>query len=95
RLFPTPAELCSLQPQDIVTGWKSCMKRHSGHKKARSLLVLAKRSIGTKQALDAYKLHLGQLLEEYDLASSQLERVTQEVTNVLEQIPFVKQILAI
>ncbi|CAK6481223.1 IS110 family transposase [Peribacillus simplex] len=95
RLFPTPAELCSLQPQDIVTGWKSCMKRHSGHKKARSLLVLAKRSIGTKQALDAYKLHLGQLLEEYDLASSQLERVTQEVTNVLEQIPFVKQILTI
>ncbi|CAH0212299.1 hypothetical protein SRABI84_02172 [Peribacillus simplex] len=95
RLFPTPAELCSLQPQDIVTGWKSCMKRHSGHKKARSLLVLAKRSIGTKQALDAYKLHSGQLLEEYDLASSQLERVTQEVTNVLEQIPFVKQILAI
>ncbi|MDQ0880572.1 transposase [Peribacillus sp. V2I11] len=71
------------------------MKRHSGHKKARSLLVLAKRSIGTKQALDAYKLHLGQLLEEYDLASSQLERVTQEVTNVLEQIPFVKQILDI
>ncbi|USK79755.1 IS110 family transposase [Peribacillus frigoritolerans] len=95
RLFPTPAELCSLQPQDIVTGWKSCMKRHSGYKKARSLLVLAKRSIGTKQALDAYKLHLEQLLEEYDLASSQLERVTQEVTNVLEQIPFVNQILAI
>ena len=95
RLFPTPAELCSLQPQDIVTGWKSCMKRHSGYKKARSLLVLAKRSIGTKQALDAYKLHLEQLLEEYDLASSQLERVMQEVTNVLEQIPFVNQILAI
>jgi transposase len=95
RLFPTPAELCSLQPQDIVTGWKSCMKRHSGHKKAHALHALAKRSIGTKQALDAYKLHLGQLLEEYDLASSQLERVTQEVTNVLEQIPFVNQILAI
>ncbi|WMX54868.1 IS110 family transposase [Peribacillus sp. R9-11] len=95
RLFPTPSELCSFQPQDIVTGWKSCMKRHSGHKKARSLLTLAKRSIGTKQALDAYKLHLEQLLEEYDFATSQLERVTQEVTNVLEQIPFVKQILAI
>ncbi|MEY9867894.1 transposase [Peribacillus sp. B2I2] len=95
RLFPTPAELCSLQPQDIVTGWKSCMKRHSGHKKAHALHALAKRSIGTKQALDAYKLHLGQLLEEYDLASSQLERVTQEVTNVLEQIPFVKPLLAI
>ncbi|MGG0250913.1 hypothetical protein ABEY24_21680 [Peribacillus frigoritolerans] len=39
-----------------------------------------------------YEATLGQLLQEYDLASSQFERVTQEVTNV---IPFVKQILAI
>ncbi|MBD8133929.1 hypothetical protein [Peribacillus frigoritolerans] len=42
-----------------------------------------------------YEATLGQLLQEYDLASSQFERVTQEVTNVLGQIPFVKQILAI
>ncbi|WP_342604282.1 hypothetical protein [Peribacillus sp. FSL E2-0159] len=48
------------------------MKRHS-----RSLLALAKRSIGTKQAHDAYKLHLGQLLgKNDDHASSKLERVT-------------------
>ncbi|MDF1998800.1 hypothetical protein [Peribacillus frigoritolerans] len=40
-----------------------------------------------------YEATLGQLLEEYDLASSQFESVTQEVTNVLEQIPFVKQYL--
>ncbi|MFE4430911.1 IS110 family transposase [Peribacillus butanolivorans] len=95
RLFPTPIELRSMQPQDIVGKWKSVMKRQPGLKKAYLLIDLAKRSIGTHQALDAYKLHLEQLLEEYDLATTQLERVEQEVTNVLQQIPFAKKLLAI
>ena len=75
RLFPTPKELRSMEPQDIVKGWKSLMKRQPGFKKAQSLIHLAKHSIGSDQANDAYKLHLEQLLEEFDLASSQLERV--------------------
>ncbi|QNU06078.1 IS110 family RNA-guided transposase [Peribacillus butanolivorans] len=95
RLFPTPIELRSMQPQDIVGKWKSVMKRQPGLKKAYLIIDLAKRSIGTHQALDAYKLHLEQLLEEYDLATTQLERVEQEVTNVLQQIPFAKKLLAI
>ena len=45
------------------------MKRQPGLKKAQLLINLAKSSIGTGQALDAYKFHLEQLLEEYDLAS--------------------------
>ncbi|MFF2591501.1 IS110 family transposase [Peribacillus butanolivorans] len=95
RLFPTPIELRSMQPQDIVAKWKSVMKRQPGLKKAYQLIDVAKRSIGSHQAHDAYKLHLEQLLEEYDLATTQLERVEQEVTNVLQQIPFAKKLLAI
>ena len=79
RLFPTPIELRSMEAQDIIKGWKTLMKRQPGLKKAQLLIQLAKRSIGTSQALDAYKLHLEQLLEEYDLATTQLERVEQEV----------------
>ncbi|MFE0508259.1 transposase, partial [Peribacillus butanolivorans] len=84
-----------MQPQDIVSKWRSVMKRQPGLKKAYQLIDLAKRSIGSHQAHDAYKLHLEQLLEEYDLATTQLERVEQEVTNVLQQIPFAKKLLAI
>ncbi|MFB3165423.1 IS110 family transposase, partial [Neobacillus sp. 179-J 1A1 HS] len=88
RLFPTPMELRSMQPQNVVIGWKSLMKRQPGLKKAQLLIHLAKRSIGTKQALDAYKFHLEQLLEEFDLATTQLERVEKQVTEVLKQIPY-------
>ncbi|MFL6558897.1 MAG: IS110 family transposase, partial [Bacillus sp. (in: firmicutes)] len=95
RLFPTPMELRSLQPHNVVIGWKSLMKRQPGLKKAQLLIHLAKRSIGTRQALDAYKFHLQQLLEEYDLATTQLERVEQQVTEALKKIPYAQQLLTI
>jgi transposase len=63
--------------------------------KARVLIELATHSVGSRQAHDAYKLHLEQLIEEFDLATAQLERVEQEVTNLLKQVPFAKKLLAI
>ncbi|WP_010647460.1 IS110 family transposase [Oceanobacillus massiliensis] len=93
RLFPTPNELRLMEPQDIIKGWKTLMKRQPGLKKARSLIRLAKNSVGTTQALDAYKLHLEQLLEEFDLATTQLEKVEKEAANALKQITFANKIL--
>jgi transposase len=95
RLFPTPQELRSMKAPDIVEGWKTQMKRQPGIIKARVLIELATHSVGSRQAHDAYKLHLEQLIEEFDLATAQLERVEQEVTNLLKQVPFAKKLLAI
>jgi len=93
RLFPTPKEISSMTSLDIMAGWKSLMKRQPGPKKAHLLIKYAKSSIGTGQALDAYKLHLEQLLEEYDLAEKQLERVEQQVKEVLNKISCAKKLL--
>src|SRR3954466_12884096 len=95
RLFPTPTELRSMEAQDVIKGWKTLMKRQPGLKKAQSLIELAKRSVGSLQALDAYKLHLEQLLEEFDLATAQLERVEKEVTKTLEKVTFTDKLLGI
>ncbi|MBT2722659.1 IS110 family transposase [Bacillus sp. ISL-46] len=95
RLFPTPMELATKQPHEIIIGWKSLMKRQPGLKKAQLLLQVAKNSISSRQALDAYKFHLEQLLEEYDLAVIQLERVEKQVTDVLNKIPYAKKLLTI
>jgi transposase len=95
RLFPTPAELGKLQPEDIIKGWKSVMKRHSGLRKAQELIALANRSVGSRQATHAYKLHLKQLLAEYDLATAQLQDVEKAIVAVLPRIPFAKAMLTI
>lgn len=80
RLFPTPKELRSMEAMDIVTEWRKMMKRQPGIKKAEALVKLAKNSVGNDKPHDAYKLHLKQLLEEFDLATSQLEIVDIEVS---------------
>lgn len=95
RLFPLPSELCELEPADVIAGWKTSMKRHSGVRRAQLLIELAKRTVGSKQATHAYKIHLEQLLEEYDLAKKQLQRVEDEAKSVLERIPYSGKILAI
>ncbi|MFD2509687.1 IS110 family transposase [Halalkalibacter alkalisediminis] len=94
RLFPTPIEIHSMKAEDIVEAWKTKMKRHAGLKKAQALIDLSKHSVGTNQALDAYKLHLEQLLAEFDLATAQLERVEEEVTKALDEITFAREMLA-
>lgn len=95
RLFPTPMELSSMNTDQIIAGWKSVMKRQPGLKKAKLLLQVARKSVGTRQALEAYRFHLEQLLEEYDLAVLQLERVERAVSEILTKIPFAKKLLMI
>lgn len=95
RLFPTPEELRKLTPQDVIRGWKSIMQRQPGDKKAQTLIALASHSVGSKQATHAYKLHLIQLLAEYDLACEQLQVVETEIIAVLDRIPFAKSMLAV
>ncbi len=71
------------------------MKRHSGERRARALISLASHSVGSKQATPAYKLHLKQLLDEYDLACQQLATVETAIISVLDRIPFAKSMLAV
>jgi transposase len=42
RLFPTPSELCNMQPEDVISGWRTVMKRHSGKRKAHPFETIAR-----------------------------------------------------
>jgi len=95
RLFPTPADLQKLSVRQVIDGWKTVMKRHSGERRAGELLALAARSVGAKHAEKAYKLHLQQLLAEYDLAVEQLQVIEDEVAAALARIPLAKTLLGI
>lgn len=95
RLFPLPSEISQLTTNQVILGWKQYVKRHAGVKRAELLISLAKSSVGTTQALRSYKLHLGQLLQEYDLAQRQLEQIEHELHTILEPIPYAQKLLEI
>lgn len=95
RLFPLPSEIGQLTTDQVISGWKQYVKRHAGVKRAELLISLAKSSVGTTQALRSYKLHLSQLLEEYDLAQRQLEQIEHELHTILKSIPYAQKLLEI
>jgi transposase len=95
RLFPLPSEVRRLTREQVISGWKQFMKRHAGVKRADQLIALANCSVGTTQALHAYKLHLQHLLEEYDLAQRQLEQIQDELQLILERIPYAQKLIEI
>jgi transposase len=95
RLFPTPKEVRLQTPQAIASSWKQHMKRQPGLKKATALFRVAQQSVGTNLALDAHRFHLQQLLEEYDLTTSQLERVEDTVCSVLDRVPYIDNLRSI
>ncbi len=84
-----------MEATDIVKEWRTEMKRQPGIRKAQALIQLAKNSVGNDKAHDAYKLHLKQLLEEFDLATTQLEIVEKEVSEALKSIAFTDKLLDI
>ncbi len=95
RLFPIPTNLEKLSVCQVIAGWKTVMKRHSGERRAGELLALAAHSVGAKHAEKAYKLHIQQLLAEYDLAKEQLQVIEDEVAALLVWIPLAEPLLAI
>lgn len=50
--------------------------------KLELFISLVSRSVGSEQATHAYKLHLKQLLDEYDLACLHLQTVETEIIAV-------------
>jgi transposase len=52
----------------VLNGWKQYVKRHAGVKRADQLIALENCNVGATKALHAHKLHLEQLLNEYELA---------------------------
>lgn len=95
RLFPLPNEISRLSTEQILHGWKQHVKRLAGVKRAELLISVAKSSVGTTTALHAYKLHLRQLLEEYDLAQQQLEQIERELHLILGRITYAQKLLEI
>jgi transposase len=76
RTFPLPREISRLNTEQVLDSWKQYVKRHAGVKRAELLISLAKSSVGTTQALHAYKLHLGQLLKNMTWRNANLNRLS-------------------
>lgn len=95
RQFPTPEEIVSTGARGVLTHWKTEIKRGVGIKRADQLHAAATASIGLTEGLQAARIELASLLDQFDLFVKQEETVIAEVTKILEKIPGTKHMLSV
>lgn len=95
REFPLPAEIRIKGTRAVLENWKTEVKRGVGIKRAEKLVAAASTSIGLTEGVEAARIELAVLLQQYDLFSEQLEMTMAKVLEILESIPGTAQMLSV
>ena len=92
---PFPSDLISLGVEGISGIWKQMKLRGIGRKRAQRIYEAAQTSVGCTTGMEAARMKLQILLEDYDAKLQQYERVMQVVENLCSRISAVAELLKI
>lgn len=95
RQAPLPKDIIDLGVEGVNQIWREAKQRGAGKKRAMTLVTAAQSSIGSKQADQAARMDLWQLLDEYDLVEKQLQEINDLLLDLLASIPDAQRMLAI
>lgn len=95
RSFPYPSDIREMTPEEVLTEWKTVVKRGVGIKRATKLVEQAQKSVGIETGLRFAKKELHSLLDQYALYDQQLEELDQDIEELLQDIPGAKEMVAI
>ncbi len=85
--IPLPEDVRSYEVDGISQIWRKEKVRALGKKRALKLYNFAKKSIGVKEGLQAAKLEISMLVEEYKLKRKQYEKCLKLIEKLLEEVP--------
>ena len=91
---PLPKDIVELGAEGVNAIWRDAKLKGAGMKRAQTLVAAAEHSIGLDGGYAA-RLDLWQLLEEYELVASQLEKVMEAIEDLLAEIPEAGRIMEI
>lgn len=84
-----------MTPEEVLSQWKTVIKRGVGLKRAIILLEKANKSIGVDVGVRFARQELHNLLDQYGLYQKQLTTLDQEIEELLINMPGAKKIIAI
>ena len=83
--YPSAREIAACRPSALAKLLETSSRGRFGLEKAKSIIELAKNSVGTHSSADALALSL--TLEEIEFFSRQIERVKQEIHLIFKEHP--------
>ena len=94
-MAPLPEDIRKLGAEAINQIWRDAKLRGAGMKRAKTLVSAAEHSIGSKEAPEAARMELKNLLSDMDVYASRLEELLQSIEEKLKEIPYIDKLMAI
>lgn len=92
---PLPEDIRILGVNGVNQIWRNAKLRGTGMKRAKILVSAAEHSVGSKEAPEAARIELKNLLNDMDVYVSRMEELLQTIEEKLKTIPYVDKLMEI
>ena len=92
KVAPLPEDIRKLGVEGVNQIWRNAKLRGAGMKRAKTLVSAAEHSVGSKEAPEAARIELKNLLNDMDVYASRLEELLQGIEEKLKEIPYVDKL---
>ena len=92
---PLPEDIRKLGVEGVNRIWRDAKLRGAGMKRAKILISAAEHSVGSKEAPEAARMELRNLLNDMDVYASRVEELLGMIGEKLKEIPYIDQLMAI
>ena len=95
KVAPLPEDIRKLGVEGVNQIWRDAKLRGAGMKRAKTLVSAAEHSVGSKEAPEAARMELKNLLIDMDVYASRLEELLQRIEEKLKEVPYVDKLMEI
>ena len=95
KVAPLPEDIRKLGAEGVNRIWRDAKLRGAGMKRAKTLVSAAEHSVGSKEAPEAARIELKNLLNDMDVYASRLEELLKGIEEKLKEIPYVDKLMSI
>lgn len=92
---PLPEDIRKLGADGVNRIWRDAKLRGAGMKRAKTLVAAAEHSVGSKEAPEAARMELRNLLTDMDVYASRMDELLRELEKKLQEIPYIDNLLEI
>ena len=89
------ADIVKLGADGINKIWREAKLRAVGMKRAKTLVNKAEHSVGSREALEAARVELKILLNDYEMYHLRMEELMQTMEEKLQEIPYIDKLMEI
>lgn len=95
QIAPLPEDIKKLGAEGVNQIWRDAKLRGAGMKRAKTLVLAAEHSVGSKEAPEAARIELRHLLNDLDVYATRLDELLHRIEAILGEIPYVDKLMEI